>query len=77
VPIFIGLSALALFLPRYGFVFSGLPLISLGITFGFRGLAAGTVAGHPGTSYGTGVWMITGGSGVLAICWLLMSLSDM
>jgi hypothetical protein len=77
VPIFIGLSALALFLPKYGFVFSGLPLISLGITFGLRGLVAGSVAGHAGTSYGTGFWMIAGGSGVLAICWLLLIFTDL
>ena len=70
VPIFIGLSALALFLPKYGFMFSGLSLISLGITFGLRGLIAGDVAGRAGTGYGTGFWMITIGSGALALAWL-------
>lgn len=69
VPIFVGLSVLAFFLPRFGFVFSGLSLISLGVTFGFRGLISGLHASG-GTGYGTGFWMVTVGSGVLALAWM-------
>jgi hypothetical protein len=73
IPIFIGLSTMALFLPRYGFAFSGLSLISLGVAFGLRGLIAGLARElhtSSGFGYGTGFWMIAVGSGVLTLTWL-------
>jgi hypothetical protein len=70
IPIFIGLSVIGLFIPRFGFVFSGLSLISLGIVFGLRGIFSGGALSQVG--FGIGFWMIAIGAGVLAIIWLLI-----
>jgi hypothetical protein len=74
VPVFIGLSVIGLLIPRFGFVFSGLSLISLGIVFGLRGFISGITSGAVASriGYGTGFWMIVFGAGVLAIIWLLI-----
>jgi hypothetical protein len=71
VVVFIGISTLALFLPRFHFIFSGLSLVSLGIVLGIRGMVTSLpVFVRPGSGYGTGFWMITIGCVVLAIAWM-------
>ena len=80
VPIFLGLSALALFLPKYKFLFSGLSLISLGLAFGIRsGITSVNIPNVPHGifGYGTGFWMITIGSGVLAMAWWVVLANDL
>jgi hypothetical protein len=74
IPVFIGLSVIGLFIPRFGFVFSGLSLISLGIVFGLRGIFSGAAPSALASQvgYGIGFWMIAFGAGVLAIIWLLI-----
>lgn len=79
IPIFLGLSALALFAPGIWRLLSTLSLISLGIAFGVRGFVAfegqADPRGLPGYSYGPGFWMIVLGSAVLALAsWLLIAM---
>lgn len=72
VPIFLGLGVIGLLMPRMNYFFSGLPLISLGITFGMRGFISGLGVGGSRLGYGPGFWMICIGAGVCTLAALMI-----
>jgi hypothetical protein len=76
VPIFTGMSALALLAPRFGYLASGMAFVPFGTALGVRGFLPIIEPVGPNVSpifgYGTGFWMVIFGSGVLAAMWLVI-----